>query len=142
MSSSQIASVWLRGKITSASGGQYSAAPLGRPPYNWIKQEEEAGPGRLELATLRDVCVVDAFMIYLPATRHFVTEVSYPHVLKTWRIPHVQAADRLTLDTRRGLVEITEPVKRWVCQCHQSQTMPWCDGTHKSLPPQPEGEQA
>jgi len=30
-------------------------------------------------------------------------------------------------------VEITEPGTKWICQCHQSRDLPWCDGTHNRL---------
>jgi len=32
-------------------------------------------------------------------------------------------------------VAVTEAGKKWVCQCHQTKTPPWCDGTHKTLRP-------
>ncbi len=36
-------------------------------------------------------------------------------------------------DAQGLLHETTRPVTA-VCRCEKSATMPWCDGTHKSLP--------
>jgi CDGSH-type Zn-finger protein len=31
-------------------------------------------------------------------------------------------------------LEVTEAGTKWLCQCHRSGDLPWCDGTHQTPP--------
>jgi capsular polysaccharide biosynthesis protein len=92
------------------AGVRYAAAPLERPPYHWIRQADHPLQTHLELAWLQDVCIVDVFNIFLPTQEQFVTEVTYPRSLNTWRVPHERERGMLSLLTKKPVIAIKEPV--------------------------------
>ncbi|WP_101525345.1 CDGSH iron-sulfur domain-containing protein [Nocardioides houyundeii] len=60
--------------------------------------------------------------------------VAHPDVIICPRGPLLLRGDHLVDDGEGNIVRTERPVSA-VCRCGKSETQPWCDGTHKVLPP-------
>lgn len=90
-------------------GSEYAEYPLSRLPYHWIKQSEDNSQTHLQLAHIRSALVVDVFNVILPKNKLFISEISYPNSLVTWKVPHKKEGKNITLTSNKKVVNIDEP---------------------------------
>lgn len=60
--------------------------------------------------------------------------VEHPDIILCAGGPMLLRGDHVVQDAEGTLHETTRPVSA-VCRCGKSGSQPWCDGTHKVLPP-------